>query len=162
MDLLLVYICFIFYERNPTWFPRNLVSARHHGIETELEVVSAFESHERDCLKCQRNEWIHVLSPFIHSSPTRIFHISNPLSAKVPHSIHCFIGSLLDQTFEKDAVKVSTTKRPIDQPFKLIDVFSEEFRGLMIQWVVGVGLVEEVNESINDRVDIQDRSPIFT
>ena len=44
----------------------------------------------------------------------------------------------------------------------MADVITEELGGLTVQRVIGVRLVEEVDETVNHRIDVQDGLPIRT
>lgn len=49
----------------------------------------------------------------------------------------------------------------MDEAFELMDVLAKEFGRLVIEWIVGIRFVEQINESVNDRIDIEDGPPIF-
>lgn len=46
-------------------------------------------------------------------------------------------------------------------PLELVAVVAEQFSSLTIQRIVGVGLIEEIYEAVDDGVDVQYRLPIL-
>ena len=68
----------------------------------------------------------------------------------------------LHQLFKLYTIQNTAPQGSIDEAFELSYVFAKQFRSLVIQWIVWVGFVEQVNEAVNDRIDVQDRLPIFS
>lgn len=69
---------------------------------------------------------------------------------------------LLHQLFKLHTIQNTTPQGSTDETFKLSHIFTEQFRRLVIQGIIRVGFVEQINESINDRINIQDRFPVFS
>ena len=50
----------------------------------------------------------------------------------------------------------------MNKSFKLSNILPKQFSRLMIQWVVWIRLVKQIYQTINDRVDIKNRPPVFS
>jgi hypothetical protein len=68
---------------------------------------------------------------------------------------------LLHQPLELDPVQYPAPERPRHELLELPDVLPEQLGGLVVERVVGIGLVEQINESIYDRVDVEHRLPVL-
>ncbi|CAH0367235.1 unnamed protein product, partial [Pelagomonas calceolata] len=57
--------------------------------------------------------------------------------------------------------RLGAGQRPRDVPTEHLDVVPVELRRLLVQGVVGVRLVEEVDQPVDDGVDVEDRLPVL-
>ena len=60
-----------------------------------------------------------------------------------------------------DPVQYASAQSSDHQPLELVHVLAEEFGGLRVERIVRIGFVEQVNESVNDAVNVQNGFPIF-
>jgi hypothetical protein len=81
-------------------------------------------------------------SPSFHSPKSLIVVIV------MNNALHVFVG--LHESLELDAIQNATTQSPRYKSFELPNILAKEFRRFMIEWIVRIGLVKEINQSIND------------
>ena len=67
----------------------------------------------------------------------------------------------LHQSLELSAIQNATTESPLDKSLELVDVPPEQLGGFVVERVVGVGLVEEVDEAVDDGIDVEDGLPVL-
>ena len=67
----------------------------------------------------------------------------------------------LHQSLELSAIQNTTAEGSLHKSLELVDVPPEELRGLVVEGIVGVGLVEEVDEAVDDGVDVEDGLPVL-
>jgi len=46
--------------------------------------------------------------------------------------------------------------------FKPVDILPEKLSRIMVQGIIRIGLVKEINQSVNDSINVQDWFPVFT
>lgn len=73
-----------------------------------------------------------------------------------------FIQQNLNQTFKGDPIELSSPKGSIHEPLKALNVLAEQISRLVVEWIVGIGLVKQINQSIDNRIDIQDGPPVLS
>jgi hypothetical protein len=57
--------------------------------------------------------------------------------------------------------RLAAYEGPGNMAFECLDVVTVELRGVLVEWVVWVRLVEEVDETVDDRVDVQYGLPVL-
>ena len=68
---------------------------------------------------------------------------------------------MIQQLIELGTIEYSSAKSSFYQAFKLMHILSKQFRRLLVERIVGIGFVKQINQSVNDRVNVQDGLPIF-
>eukprot|EP00977_Amphora_coffeiformis_P018944 scaffold6807_cov220-Amphora_coffeaeformis.AAC.12 len=113
----------------------------------------------------ERNDITSVLYPLesqLQAKPTP--HVHPSIFGEVVSAVVELRRKLdkLHQFFKLHAIQNTAPQGPIDKAFELSDVFAKQFRSLMIQRIIWVGLVKQVNEAIDDGINVQHRLPIFS
>lgn len=67
----------------------------------------------------------------------------------------------LHQSLELSAIQNATAEGSLHKPLELVDVPPEQLGGLVVEGIVGVGLVEEVDEAVDDGIDVEDGLPVL-
>ena len=69
---------------------------------------------------------------------------------------------LFYQPFERNSIQRPAPQCAVHQTFEAFDIFSEQVCSLVIQWIIRIRFVEQVDEPINNRINVQHVPPVFS
>lgn len=67
----------------------------------------------------------------------------------------------LHESLELDAIQHTTPKSPGNQSLELGNISAEQLGGFVVERIVRVGLIEQINQAVNDGVDVQNGLPVL-
>ena len=109
--------------------------------------IEKFERDPIDPGKTLAVEIVEVMDKQDNSQTGSVGHTASPYS--------------LYESFELNTIQYATSKSASDQTLKLAHIFSKQFCCFVVERIIRVGLVEQIDESVDYRVDVEYRLPVF-